>query len=211
MHREALDDARLHIGKTRVAHAFPLPHLGRDIPLDGEVLVRDRLADLIDLAEKPPAIDWLHGRVVLVHEVCIQKRRGGRQRNLKTQVLRHDALIAQRAEPLVGVDRGFGITEPADAELSRPHAGFEAHARRRCRAARNDGRALPGARAFGGMGDAAPRSDLLRVILERRIAFEHEAQARHPRRPRPGLAVRDALHASAEDRPHGAKHFLAVL
>jgi len=49
--------------------------------------------------------------VLLINEVCIQKRRGSRQRNLEAQVFRHDALTAQRAKPLIGIDRGFGIAE----------------------------------------------------------------------------------------------------
>ncbi len=177
VHGEALDDARLDIGKTRMAHALPLSHLGRNVPLDGKVLVRNRFTDLHNLPEKLGAVDRLDERVVFVDDVRVQECRGSRQRNLEAQVLRNHAPVAQGAKHLVGGDRGFGIAEPADAELLRPHARLEAQARRRRRAAHDDLRALPGARAFGGMGDAAPRSDLLRVVFERGIVFEHEAQA----------------------------------
>lgn len=78
-----------------------------------------------------------------------------------------------RSFPLLMAPAGRVADEP---EL-RPYAGFETQARRRWRAARNDARALPGARALGGMGDAPARRDLLRVIFERGIAFQHEAQA----------------------------------
>jgi len=108
MKGQPLDDARLHIGKMRVAHAFPLPHLGRDVPLDGEVLVGNRLADLVHLAEKLPAIDRLDERVVLIDDVRVQECSGSRQRNLKAQVLRHEAPATQRTKLLVGFVRGFG-------------------------------------------------------------------------------------------------------
>src|SRR6266545_2589161 len=73
-------------------------------------------------------------------------------------------------------------------------------------AARIDRAALPGARAFGRMRDAAARGELLRVVFEGGIAFEHEAQARDPGCPRPGLAVGNALHAPTEQRAHCAEH-----
>ena len=73
-----------------------------------------------------------------------------------------------RSFPLLMAPAGRVADEP---EL-RPYAGFETQARRRWRAARNDARALPGARALGGMGDAPARRDLLRVIFERGITFQ---------------------------------------
>src|SRR5256885_6140826 len=100
-----------------------------------------------------------------------------------------------RSFPLLMAPAGRVADEP---EL-RPYAGFETQARRRWRAARNDARALPGARALGGMGDAPARRDLLRVIFERGIAFQHEAQAWHPRCPRSRLRPAAAAAARTPD------------
>jgi len=173
--------------------------------------VRYRFADLVHLPEKLRAIDRLDDTVMLVDDMRVQERRGRWQRNLKAQVLRHGTLLAQCAKDAVGIDRGFWITQPADPDVIRAHARFQAHARRRRRAARHDGAALPGTRAFGGVRDAPACGEFFGVVLERWIFLEHEAQARDPRSPRPGLAVRDALHALAKQRAHAAKDFLAVL
>src|SRR5712691_96722 len=126
-------------------------------------------------------------------------------------MLRKDAFFAQAAKNAVGIDRRRGIAERADADVLRTNTGLQAHARRRRRAARNDRAALPGARAFGGMRDAAARGELLRVVFEGGIALEHEAQARDPGCPRPGLAVGNTGHAGAEQLADRAEDFLAVL
>src|SRR6266568_6466881 len=126
-------------------------------------------------------------------------------------MLRKDAFLAQAAKNAVGIDRRLGIAERADADVLRTNIGLQAHARRRWRAAQNDRAAFPGARAFGGMRDAAASGELFRVVFERGIAFEHEAQARDPGCPRPGLAVGNTGHAGAEQLADRAEHFLAVL
>src|SRR6266702_7590405 len=85
-------------------------------------------------------------------------------------MLRKDAFLAQAAKNAVGIDRRLGIAERADADVLRTNTGLQAHARRRRRAARNDRAALPGARAFGGMCDAAASGELFQVVFERGIA-----------------------------------------
>src|SRR6266704_2261087 len=208
---EPLDHARLHIGEVRVTHAFPLAHLGRDVPLDRQIVVRDGGENLAQLREEVPSVDRLDDRVVLVDDVRIQKSRGGRQRNLEAQMLRDDTVLAQAAKNAVGIDRRLGIAERADADVLRTDTGLQAHARRRWRAVRNDRAALPGARAFGGMRDAAASGELFRVVFKRGIPFEHEAQARNPGGARPGLAVGNTGHAGAEQLADRAEDFLAVL
>src|SRR5712691_13557094 len=125
-------------------------------------------------------------------------------------MLRKDTVLAQAAKNAVGIDRRLGIAERADADVLRTATGLQAHAPRRRRAAQNDRAAFPGARALGGMRDAAASGELFRVVFERGIAFEHEAQARDPGGPRPGLAVGNALHAPTEQRAHCAEDVFAV-
>src|SRR2546427_5261503 len=125
-------------------------------------------------------------------------------------MLRDDAALAQAAKNPVGIYRRFGIAESADADVLRTDTGFQAHAGRRRRSVRNDRAAFPGARALGGMRDAAAGGELFRIVFERGIAFEHEAQARDPGGPRPGLAVGNALHAPTEQRAHCAEDVFAV-
>ncbi len=180
MKGEALDHARLHVGKMRVANPLPLPHLGRDVPLDREIGVRDRREDLVHLGKKPLAIDRFHHRMVLVDQVRVQERGGRRQRDLETEAARNDAFHAQPAKHLIRVDGRLGVAEAPDADVLRPHPGAKPQARRRRRAAGNDRAPFPGARAFGRMGNAPARSDFPRVVLEGGVVLQHEPQARHP-------------------------------
>jgi len=62
------------------------------------MLGTDTITEALNTIE--PGIDP-DEHVVFVDDVRVQERRGGRQRDLKAQVPRHDALIAQRAKPPV--------------------------------------------------------------------------------------------------------------
>ncbi|CAI7667300.1 unnamed protein product, partial [Penicillium discolor] len=112
---------RLHDGAV-TGGALDDPHLARDVPLHGEVVVRDRGEDLVELAEHRGGVHGLdRGPVVAVEERGDDGERGG-QRHLEPGARRDGPLLTQPGEEPVRLDRRGGVPQRRQRDRRGIHA-----------------------------------------------------------------------------------------
>ena len=163
--------------------ALPGQHLLADVPLDREIGVRDRGADLREVGPEGALVggEEIGPRGGRDEPVADRHRR--RQADLEADARGQRAGLAQRREPGVGRD---GLRRVAGIEFDR--RGIDA---------RLEAEQLPLADQL-----AVPLVDARHVLvgrdLHRRMVRDLRPLPEDPARPFPGLAVRDPLQMPAE-------------
>ena len=107
-----------------VACAFEVRELERRIPLNRELIVRNRVNDLMQLSSERRLIDGLElGAILFANTTADHAQRGG-QRHLEAGAGRHHPLMLESREHLPRLERGLGIPEGPQFKVFGPHTLF---------------------------------------------------------------------------------------
>ena len=129
--QQPLEDPRADLGEPRGRLALEHRELESGIPLDRELVGRDRREQLRQLLEHPPLVDRLdHGLVIGVDEGADRRQRR-RQANLEAEMVWKRAVTLEPCEQPIRRERGLGEAKIAEAHLRRSDAGAESELRQR--------------------------------------------------------------------------------
>src|SRR5262249_24621068 len=161
-------------------------HLVADVPLDAEVMMRDRPADRRDLLEHRLLVDRLDGAQILARTIGVDHRHRGRQADLEPHVRGQLAALARGQEIEIGGARLAGIAELAEAEIGGGDTVGEAEQRKSRR---------------------RPAADV-GINLEERIGAQQRDLPADPQAAAARLAIGHAPEPPAEQLARGAKDLL---
>lgn len=181
---------RLH-DRSVARGALDDAHLARDVPLHREVLVRDGLEDLVELAQDRGGVDGLdRGAVIAVEEGGDHGERR-RQRHLEPHAGGHRALGPQPLEHRIRLDRGGGVPQRRHLDARGIHSLGDAQA--------------------AGVDAGGERDWFVACALDALGLTDHVGLEHDPVEPLADLAVRNATEPGAEQFRSGADRGLGIV
>src|SRR5262245_56611017 len=175
-------DERKHVLRL----AIPDDHLVAEVPLDAEVVVRNRPTYRLDLAQHGLLVGRFDRQQIGSRAECIDHPHRGRQADLKADTRRQLAATARRTEVEVGCPRFPCVSQFAESQLGRVDALCQAEQWK------------PGRFAHGPA----------RVRPQERARSQEWVLKADPQAPRARFAVRHTLQATTEHRADYTKHLL---
>ena len=184
---EPLDDARAGVVEPRRHDAVEHGELEVRVPLDGELVVWDRLEDRRQLVTDARLVERFDAALVLGRDEGGDRRQRGGERHLEAAVSRDLPVALAAGERGERGQRRLGVAEVVEAQRLERLAVADAQLRQ---------------------GPVLVRSR--RAHLELRTGAEYRVLPHDPVRPRAGLAVGDLAQAVAELGRHHLEHLFGA-